>query len=125
MKEYSRPDSASPVGLALVADNDMLSRWSLVRQLRDLGMTVRETETGRDAVRLAEQHRFQLVFIDRGLPDLEYREVVRRIRGLQPGCSVWVMSAYDERTPREQQGREKPGHLDKPVSRETLKDLLP
>jgi DNA-binding response OmpR family regulator len=51
------------------------------------------TRSGRDALRDAEGHPFDLALVDLGLPDLDGIEVCRRLRETRPGCVQVILTA--------------------------------
>lgn len=52
--------------------------------------------TGLGALRAAETRRFDLVLLDLGLPDLDGIEVCRRMRRVQPGCVLVMLTARQD-----------------------------
>ena len=63
----------------LVVDDRPDARYSMARPLSAAGFDVRETATGRDALRLARLHPDAIV-LDLVLPDMEGYEVLRRLK---------------------------------------------
>ena len=64
----------------LVVDDRPDSRYALVRTLTAAGFDVRETATGRDALRLAQQQHPDVIVLDIDLQDTDGFEVVRQLR---------------------------------------------
>jgi len=81
--------------LLLVEDDRVIGRV-LTAALRRDGYDVRWHPTGGDAVRDAAARQFQLALVDLGLPDVDGLAVCQRLRELQPGCVVVVVTARDE-----------------------------
>jgi DNA-binding response OmpR family regulator len=63
----------------LVVDDRPDARYSMARPLTAAGFDVRETATGRDALRLARLHPDAIV-LDLVLPDIDGYEVLRRLK---------------------------------------------
>lgn len=66
--------------LLLVEDDERIGS-SLLRALESSGYTTRWVTTGRQALALAHTHRWDLVLLDLGLPDIDGLEVCRGFRG--------------------------------------------
>jgi len=81
--------------LLLVEDDRVIGRV-LDAALRRDGYDVRWHPTGGDAVRDAAAREFDLAIVDLGLPDVDGLAVCQRLRELQPGCVVVVLTARDE-----------------------------
>lgn len=54
------------------------------------------TESGEQAVRLAEELMPDLMLIDLNLPDISGAEVTRRVKGAHPHIRVLIFTAYDD-----------------------------
>jgi DNA-binding response OmpR family regulator len=64
----------------LFVDDNVAGRYALGRFLSLAGMSVRETGTGGDALRIAREEPPDVILLDVNLPDLDGREVCRRLR---------------------------------------------
>ncbi|MBI5628918.1 MAG: response regulator, partial [Candidatus Rokubacteria bacterium] len=53
-----------------------------------------EARTGAEALAVARQTRLDLVILDIKLPDMGGTEVLRRIRGIDPGVPVIMVTSY-------------------------------
>lgn len=57
---------------------------------------VAEAESGRDALRLVQEHHPDVLLLDLALPDLSGIEVARQVACTAPSTRVVVLSAYDD-----------------------------
>ncbi|MCD0453002.1 response regulator transcription factor [Actinocorallia sp. API 0066] len=80
----------------LVVEDDETIGDVLESRLRAHDHTVVWARTGRGALRAAETHPFDLVLLDLGLPDLDGVEVCRRLRRVQPGCVLVMLTARQD-----------------------------
>lgn len=77
----------------LVEDNEALRE--LTREMLEMdGYHVLEAETADHALELASQHPVQLLLTDIVMPQLNGRELARRIEAIRPGLKVLYMSGY-------------------------------
>jgi CheY-like chemotaxis protein len=66
--------------MVLVADDDPVARMILSRQLEQLGTIVVTAADGRAALDAAATQSFDVLFIDRSMPELNGLEVARAVR---------------------------------------------
>jgi PAS domain S-box-containing protein len=71
----------------LVVDDDAPGRYALVHPLERAGFLVDQADTGRDALRLCAEKRPEAVVLDINLPDMDGREVCRRLKS-SADCSA-------------------------------------
>ncbi|BDU20029.1 ATP-binding protein [Dyella sp. GSA-30] len=64
----------------LLVEDHPANRFVIEQQLRSLQCRVFTAETGRAALEMLQQHSFDLVMLDCGLPDMEGYEVTRQVR---------------------------------------------
>ena len=79
------PDSPTPIRPresmhVLVVDDDDIGRYALAHPLRIAGFDVDEAATGREALRMAAEMRPDAVVLDINLPDMDGRDVCRRLK---------------------------------------------
>lgn len=80
----------------LVVEDDQTIGQVLRDTLAQHGHDVRWQQAGHDAVRDAAANTFDLALVDLGLPDLDGTEVCRRLREIQPGCVLVILTARTE-----------------------------
>lgn len=82
----------------LVADDHAVVRRGLIEMLRDIvpKAAFGEADSGRRALELAHQEKWDLVILDVSLPDQSGLEVLKQIRGLAPRLPVLVLSMHPE-----------------------------
>jgi two-component system, OmpR family, response regulator len=85
------PDGAD----LLVVDDEPFLRDAVAASLRFLGFGVTAADCGRQALRLAREHRYDLVVLDVMLPDMDGFEIVRRLRGDGNRVPVIFLTAKD------------------------------
>ena len=86
-------DTRPPV--VLVIEDEAHIRRFLKISLEAHGMAVLEARLGADGLELAGQHHPQLVVLDLGLPDMDGREFIRRLREWS-GIPILVLSVRDD-----------------------------
>jgi two-component system, NarL family, response regulator len=96
--EAAAPTSAAPnAASVLVVDDHALFRAgvsNIINQERDLRV-VAEATNGAEAVEVYARVRPDAVLLDLRMPVMEGVEAVRRIRELDPGARVIVLTTYD------------------------------
>jgi signal transduction histidine kinase/CheY-like chemotaxis protein/ligand-binding sensor domain-containing protein len=113
---------------ALVVDDQEYNRIVLCDLLADLGYSAQSAATGVEALQLAEQHAFNLVFLDYDLPGMSGLAVARGIRALAtPSASAHILATTAFSTPEKQAQCLAAGmntFLGKPVTLERLRRAL-
>lgn len=77
----------------LVVEDDQTIGEALTSSLGMHDYDVDWERSGRDAIKAAEASDFDLVLLDLGLPDLDGIEVCGRLRAVQPGCVLVMLTA--------------------------------
>jgi CheY-like chemotaxis protein len=88
--------SFDQTSVLLVEDTDY-NAWAASAVLARLGLSCERACSGHDAIRLFAEHRYNLVLLDRNLPDMDGTEVARRIRALEadgPRAILLAVTAY-------------------------------
>jgi len=78
----------------LIMEDDLGVAEGLELILKEEGYTVDLAETGQMALEAFEKGRFDLLVADIRLPDIDGREVIRRIKGTAPTTKVIAISGY-------------------------------
>ncbi|MFH2001522.1 MAG: sigma-54 dependent transcriptional regulator [Planctomycetota bacterium] len=78
----------------LVADDEESMRFFLDRSLRRLGFEVESAVDGLKAIERFEARRFDVAVVDLKMPGADGIEVLTRIRSIEPGAIVILMTAY-------------------------------
>jgi two-component system cell cycle response regulator len=81
-------------GQVLVVDDDVNDRTLLADLLVESGYRVKAAKNGEEGVALAAANDFSVALIDMKLPDMSGTEVMEKIKKIQPGIFVIVISGY-------------------------------
>lgn len=102
VSELARPPWVSPewatvraMASVLVVEDDQFVRSALIRHLTEASHTVRSVGTALEALREVAHHRFDLVILDLGLPDLDGAEALKMLRGITD-VPVIIATARDD-----------------------------
>lgn len=106
----------------LITDDTAFMRLLLQKILTENGYeVVGEADNGKEAVRLFERHRPDLVTMDITMPILNGVEALKRIRALDPNAQVLMVSAMGQKNMVMQALREGArGFLVKPFEKEKV-----
>jgi PAS domain S-box-containing protein len=105
----------------LVEDDDSI-RSMLTRVLREHGYGVIETQSGGEALLIAEDEsqRFDILVTDQVMPHISGLRLSQRVRSLRPQVGVLLLSGYPEDFPASSELPEGAGFLAKPFEPEVL-----
>jgi len=108
----------------LVVEDDNLFLWTLNCFLQKEGYDVFTAGNAESAIDVAQRQSFDIVISDFHLPGLNGRDLIKRIRAVQPATKTVLISAYQP----EEIGNEDPNllnaYLNKPIELKSLKKLL-
>ncbi|MEU3818652.1 response regulator transcription factor [Streptomyces sp. NPDC030392] len=79
----------------LVVEDDQFVRSALIRHLTEAAHAVRSVGTALEALREVAHHRFDVVILDLGLPDLDGAEALKMLRGVTD-VPVIIATARDD-----------------------------
>jgi DNA-binding NtrC family response regulator len=78
----------------LIVDDEEIVRRAHLRSLADSGCYTEAAEDGHKAIRVMEQHPFDVVLLDLRMPDLDGMDVLKTIKQRWPECEVVVITGY-------------------------------
>ena len=78
----------------LVIEDEKLIRWSLEKHLTSKGYIVFSAESGEEGIKLFEQNRPEIVFVDNKLPGLQGLDVILKLKSLDDESIIVFMTAY-------------------------------
>lgn len=87
-----------PIRLLVVDDHEVVRRGLAVLLAGSEIEIVAEAATAKDAVRLAEKHRPDVILLDVRLPDGDGLAALEKLRAKVPDCRVIMLSTYDNPT---------------------------
>ncbi len=76
----------------LFVDDDVVTRRAFARALRAQGFIVDLAENGREALALASEYPYALVATDHEMPGITGKELIKRLRDLQPDSKFAVVT---------------------------------
>jgi DNA-binding response OmpR family regulator len=96
-EKYLKPDSLSGAGymrVLLVEDDERIADF-VRRGLKAEGFSVEVARSGKEAIPLGTEGQFQVIILDRGLPDLNGLEICERLRGNGVDTPILMLTARD------------------------------
>ena len=78
----------------LIVDDEEVVRHSHLRSLADTGCHAQAAENGAQALRVMEQHPFDVVLLDLRMPGLDGMDVLKSIKERWPESEVVVITGY-------------------------------
>jgi DNA-binding NtrC family response regulator len=108
----------------LVVEDDHLFLWSLDQFLKREGYDVRPAATGELAFDMAQKESFDIVISDFHLPGLNGKELIQKVKSLNPLTKTVLISAYQK---EEMGGNDESllnAYLNKPIELGKLKLVL-
>jgi CheY-like chemotaxis protein len=105
-------------------DLDNLQATKMVMELQD--QTVDIAQSGSEVIaRLLAGSRYDLVFCDLGMPDMNGWLIAREIQKLAPGTTVYLLTGWAQHIQKDDPRRQwVKGVLQKPLQPETMRELL-
>jgi two-component system response regulator (stage 0 sporulation protein F) len=114
-----------PTNKVLVADDELLIRWSLAEALSQEGYEVKAVEDGNKALDAIRSENFDFVITDLMMPGMNGWEVLEWTKKLYPKAKVVIITAYGTEDV-EAMAKEKGacGYVEKPEIIDKIKALL-
>jgi CheY-like chemotaxis protein len=78
----------------LIVDDNVAYAENLAEIIGDMGDQAVVAGSGREALALAAESRFDALLSDMKMPEMSGTEVVRRLRAIDAGLPVIIMTAY-------------------------------
>ncbi|MBS4049653.1 MAG: response regulator [Methylomonas sp.] len=78
----------------LVIDDDPAVRGAFKLILEEDGYSVREAENGLQGLKMVEQARPDLIFLDLRMPGIDGVETLRRLKALDPELNIYIVTAF-------------------------------
>jgi CheY-like chemotaxis protein len=88
------PTDADPRPLFLTVDDEPDINWILGRLIAKRGYCAHHAVCGQEAMELSRRNRYQAVFVDAKLPDIEGPVLVERLRRDQQDPFIILISGY-------------------------------
>ena len=108
----------------LIVDDEPDMCWALQHILAKNRFVSKTALTGQDALALMAVNDFGMVFVDAKLPDMEGLELARRIREMNPGARIVMVSGYFYRDDASVQKAFEDGLLNGFISKPFLNDEI-
>lgn len=113
----------------LVAEDNAINRIYAERMLQEMGHKVVSVGNGREALRALGEERFDLVFMDISMPEMDGLEATRQIRGGRGGLDsrvpIVAMTAHAMKGDRERfMAAGMDGYMPKPMERDDLVTVI-
>jgi signal transduction histidine kinase/CheY-like chemotaxis protein len=122
------PAPQLPNNTVLLVEDTDYNAWAATAVLARLGLSCERARTGAEALQLFELRRFNVVLLDRNLPDMDGTEVARRMRDIESDgrqAVLLAVTAYCTEEDRElcmRAGMD--AFLGKPLTPEKLRSVL-
>src|SRR5688572_21427433 len=81
----------------LVIDDSPDDRALVERILKKSGYKARCCSSGKEAIGVLGENRFDVALVDMGMPGISGAELLRAMRALDPGMRLLVVSSFDDR----------------------------
>ena len=78
----------------LVIDDDSLIRKLFLHALEDTRFQVDTAESGEKGVEMQREFKYDLIFLDLNMPDMNGIETLREIRTTEPNIPVYIVTAF-------------------------------
>ena len=107
----------------LVVEDDNLFLWTLIHFLEKEGYEVVSAASGEKAFEMAQKDLFDIVISDFHLPGFNGRELIKRIKSMQPSTKSVLITAYQPEETGKEEGSLN-AYLNKPIELRNLRKVL-
>ena len=108
----------------LIADNELLIRWSLDQALSQKGYEVFSAENGRKAVEAIEKQTFDFIITDVMMPELDGWKVLEAAHRAWPRPRVIIMTTHEKDVKNMAHKKGAWAYVEKPYLFEKIEELL-
>lgn len=117
------PCESPTAGIILFADDEPLLRDVACQMIQKLGFQVLTASTGREAIRLFEEHRDSIcvVILDMMMPDLNGADAFNKIQAIDPNARILICSGFTREIMPELLAKGCKGFIQKPFTMADLK----
>jgi DNA-binding NtrC family response regulator len=81
-------------GNILIVDDEPDICWALEHIMESMGLACHKALTAQKALDLMKAYRFRMAFLDVTLPDMQGLELARRLRNLDHGLRIVIVTGY-------------------------------
>lgn len=117
-----------PDAKILIVDDDMVNLKITESVFRQLSVKVHLADSGKKALEMLREQRFDVVFMDQMMPEMSGKETIEKIREMKEEyfkkLPVFMLSAQEEDLEEEMKGTGILGILSKPVRKTELEAAL-
>ena len=89
-------ESALRKTLILIVDDSFADRGTLKAILEERGYNVVTASTGAEALARVREKRFDIIFLDIRLPDIDGAQLFEQVKAIDPEAAVILMTGYSE-----------------------------
>ena len=107
----------------LVVEDDNLFLWTLIHFLEKEGYEVVSAASGEKGYEIAQKGVFDIVISDFHLPGLNGKELIRRVKSIQPTTKTVLITAYQPEEMNKEEGILN-AYLNKPIELKNLRKVL-
>jgi CheY-like chemotaxis protein len=112
-------------GTILVVDNESDQLEMMQEVLRRIGFDARTTDDPQQALKMVENHAFNLIFIDLIMSEIEGTELCEQIKRIRPDVCIYAYSGHTHLYDPERLARSGfDGAIGKPATIEEIKTAL-
>ena len=93
-KSLKRVDIANPLARILAVDDEAIVLDSFRKILVAAGYAIDTVESGREALGLVQKHKYDFVFTDLKMPEMDGLDVVKGVKHYSPDSDVVIITGY-------------------------------